>query len=50
MEKQIDAALLITIANMVKARFTTKQIAAALGISTSEAVRLIGMAVQASQQ
>ena len=50
MKKQTDAALLIAIANMVKARFTTKQIAASLGISRTEAVRFIGKAGQANLQ
>ena len=50
MEEQNDTALLTAVANMIKARFTTKQIAAALGISTAEAVSLIGKAGQENWQ
>ena len=50
MEDQNDTALLAAVANMVNARFTTKQIAAALGISTAEAVSLIGKAGQENWQ
>ena len=46
MEEQKDTAVLTAVANMVEARFTTKQIAAALSISTAEAARLIGKAGQ----
>jgi uncharacterized protein YdbL (DUF1318 family) len=46
MEAIDDAALLAAVANMIKARFSIRQIAAALGISLADAAKLIGKAGQ----
>ena len=47
MNAHTDSELLISaVANMLKARFSLKQIAASLGISVDVAMRLIGKAGQ----
>ena len=47
MDTHTDSDILIAaVANMLKARFSLKQIAASLGISIDEAMRLIGRAGQ----
>lgn len=42
MDSRNDMALLAAVANMLKARFSIRQIAAALGVSMAEAVELAG--------
>lgn len=46
METSTDPVILAVIANMLKVRFSLCQVAAALGVSLAEAMKLIGKAGQ----